>query len=232
MLHLYTMASSPAALRSLVDTDSDLEYSSIYLARPGMRMPVIRKHLNRTSLSMATWGMRTGTHTLLMENVMRLKPYNRWIHTQRCAIPANCYITYKTGDPNPYLVRIPSARVFFMGGLMSPDVDHPAFIILTTQSADVLAPVTEKMPVLFTAETMQTWLAANHLMDIMHIADRSGDYWFDYFPIASEVLNQDINSPELLKPAGPSFREVEDRDKTLKLVDLKNERYDRRGGKW
>jgi putative SOS response-associated peptidase YedK len=245
----------PQALAELLNLRLQVEFSPLYQARPGMQLPVIvqphsvsKKPGIHPVLISAHWGCQTeaatmSIHAFPMDRILTQSPFNRWIHTQRCLIPVNCFfgrnknIALGPEDNDTFLIRILQSRVFLLGGLYAVErnvrgVDSHTFLVLTTQSADVLQPLMDQMPVVMLPENIETWLASDHLIDIMHLADRSGDHWFDYFAVSSNILTPGMNSKNLLKPISISLREQEAREHKLKAIDVKQDRFDRRGSKW
>lgn len=246
MLNLYAIATRPGALSAQLQIPLYADFEPVYQARPGMHLPVIMLENDLPVIHMAYWGYATEprmmpTYALPVDKVLTQAPFNRWIHQQRCLIPVNCFFGRATritaSDASDiYLVRMLTSRLFFMGGLYSVETnDHHSrtyrFTVLTTASADVLRPVMDEMPVVLLQDHLHTWLAAEHLIDIMQLADRSGDHWFDFFPVNREIIHPGNNRRDLLKPLGASWREKDARVQRLKAIDVKEERFDRRGGK-
>jgi len=255
MLNLYTLAVKPQALSELLNLRFHASYTPFYQARPGMYLPIIistapgkKTTPPQATLINAHWGCQTEAATMLlhaypMEKILTQPPFNRWIHSQRCLIPANCFFGRNRNaarmpeDHDTYLIRLLRSRLFLIGGLYTVERDaHRAdiytFLLLKTQSADILKPLMEEMPVVLMPDHLNTWLSSDHLVDIMHLADRAGDHWFDYFAVSSQILTPGTNSRNLLKPLGLSLREYEERDHKLKAIDVKQDRFDRRGSKW
>lgn len=247
MLNLYTLATKPGALTEQLHIPLYTDYQPVYQARPGMLLPMICLQNDQAIITSGRWGYATEprtmpTYAFPMEKILSQSPYNRWIHTQRCLIPVNCFFGRAShvstiDDSDIYLIRMLSTRLFFIGALYSIEINAIGksayhFILLTTESADVLKPLMDQMPVVMIQDHLQTWLGADHLIDIMHLADRSGDHWFDYYAVDHDIITPGNNRRDLLKPLGASLREKEERDHKLKAIDVKQERFDRRGGKW
>ncbi len=248
MLNLFTIGTRPDVVAEQLNLQLKDSYSPVYQARPGMKLPIIVFSSNKPSLVSGHWGCQTDAATMSlnsfpMDRVMTQPPFNRWIHTQRCLIPANCFFARRTdknlqpNDHQIYLVRVLQSRLFLMGGLFAVErtlhgKDIYSFLLLTTESADVMRTLTDQMPVILPPENLSTWLTSEHLIDIMQLADRVGDQWFDYFPVSADILTPGTNNRHLLKPLGVSLREEEERKHKLKAIDVKQDRFDRRGGKW
>jgi putative SOS response-associated peptidase YedK len=248
MLNLFTIATRASAISEILNVQLQATISPLYQARPGMEIPVILMIRGKPVLATAHWGCATEAATMSLntfptDRVLTQRPFNTWIHTQRCLIPANCFFARRSGkqmqpdDHSTYLIRILQSRLFLMGGLYHTEVqrngrDKYALVLLTTGSADILRSLSEEMPVLLSRDLMLEWLTAEHLADIMHLADRSGDHWFDYFPVSDAILTPGVNSRQLLKPLDMSMHERDERLHKLKAGEVKQDRFDRRGGKW
>lgn len=247
MLNLYTIATRQEAVAEQLNLQVRDAVVPIYQARPGMMLPIIVFAGSKAVLIKAHWGCQTEAATMSlnsfpMDRVMTQPPFNRWIHSQRCLIPANCFFARRTEkamkpeEHNTFLIRMLESRLFLMGGLFQTETDRKgqttySFLLLTTESADVLKPLTAQMPVILSSDHLYQWLTSEHLIDIMQLADRSGDHWFDYFPVNSDIITPGNNKRSLLKPIDISLREMTERAHKLKAIDVKQERFDRRGGK-
>ena len=206
-----------------------------------MLLPVILRSGESISIELAHWGhtppkMHSPIQAYPIDKTPVRPPFNRWIRLNRCLVPANCFFMREKQSDRVHLIRLLDKRLFMIGGIcLTPDDqdrdDATHFFLLTTDSADILQPLGHFMPVIIPPDEAKQWLEADHLMDLMQMADRSGDYWFDYFPVSSKVLAPGSNSRNLLRPEGLSVREIAARDQKLKAVDLKQERYDRKGSK-
>jgi putative SOS response-associated peptidase YedK len=245
MINLITIATRPAALSDQLGIPCRTNFRASYQARPGAILPLIINRDAGSEVDSAIWGCQVPSFTMPIsafpiDRVMGQKPFNRWIHTQRCLIPANCFfartVRRESRDTEIYLIRLLQSRLFLIGGLFKEERDTDdetrcSFCILTTESADVLKSVTPLMPVLIPPDHMKAWLNAKHVLDLMHLADRSGDHWFDYFPVSSKILQPGINDRELLKPLGLSVHQRTQRELRLGAINTQQDRFNRKGGK-
>lgn len=240
MINLYTIATASSALAETLNLPLRKPYKPIYQARPGMQLPVILNNGGHPEIVSAHWGCipersTTSIHVFPMDKVMSQRPMNRWIHTQRCLVPANCFFTRHPESRDVFLIRILNARTFLIGGMYCiqrhAGEESCHFVLLTTESADVLKPVTPDMPVILGTGDVHLWMQSEHLLDLMQLADQAGDQWFDYFTVSSRILTPGNNDRDLLRPTGLSHEEIATRDQKLKAVDLKQDRYDRKGSK-
>jgi putative SOS response-associated peptidase YedK len=241
MINLYTIATRAQALSQMLNLPIETSYKPMYQARPGMPLPMIIYSGGKPKISYGFWGCIPERFTspipiFPMEKVLTQSPLNRWIHTQRCIIPANCFYCRNDETRDISLIRLLNARTFFMGGMycelpVSGGKTNTHFILLTTDSADVIRPITTDMPVLLTKDVYHKWLDTEHLVDLMDLADQSGEHWFDYFTVSKNIITPGVNNRNLLKPLGLSHEEIQLRDQKLKTVDVKQDRFDRKGSK-
>jgi putative SOS response-associated peptidase YedK len=103
--------------------------------------------------------------------------------------------------------------------------------LLTTEAADVIHNKTEIMPVLFDPEKTLRWLKTKHISTVMHYADRSGSYWFDYFRVPQVIMHASENKREWLIPQGMTLQNYREREKKIQAVAFEEERANRRSGK-
>jgi putative SOS response-associated peptidase YedK len=241
MINLYTIATRAQALSEMLNLPLSASYKPAYQARPGMPLPLMMHKDGRLQIASGYWGCIPERFTspipvFPMEKLLSQTPLNRWIHTQRCVMPANCFYCRNDENHEIYLVRLLNARTFFMGGIYcelpgSKGILNTHFILLTTESADVLRPITTDMPVILSKDDYQKWLQTEHLIDLMDIADQCGEHWFDYFTVDKSIITPGTNKRNLLKPLGLSHEEQQLRDQKLKAVDVKQDRFDRKGSK-
>ncbi len=206
-----------------------------YQVYPGNEMPVFITDGNQVRSVNASWGISyTGKRhlTISMEKIMTRKPYNVWLRKYRCAIPANCFCLGT--DQKPYLVRILKQRLFMIGGVCIPPAvtgDGWQFALLETEAADVLQTISDSMPVVLSPHKTEMWVTELTLLKVMQMADRSGDFWFDFYRVHHRILEPKWNERDLLKPIGISFREWQERNEKLNALDLKDDRFNRNNSK-
>lgn len=87
---------------------------------------------------------------------------------RRCVIPANCFYEW---DRNRQKVEfsVEGLPLFFMAGLYRDFGDGPRFTVLTTAANASMAPVHDRMPLLFTAEQTEAWLREEEAaLELLH----------------------------------------------------------------
>ena len=87
------------------------------------------------------------------------------------------------------------------------------------------------MPVALSPHKTELWVSEPTLLKVMQMADRSGDFWFDFYRVHPRILEPKWNERDLLKPLGISFREWQERNEKLNALDLKDDRFNRNNTK-
>lgn len=234
MLDLYAIAIQPDHIAAILNLRKSVHFDPVYQARPGMLLPMCFLSGQSIDLTPARWALALYNRhaaTLPVEKMLKSRPENLWIHNNRCAIPANCFFSER--KEVIYLIRSLRNRLVFFGGIhiAVPGDDHEHFAILTTQAPDILRNVTERIPVIVSPHKIREWLGAKSMTQVMGIADRSGEQWFDYFQVEKRVVEEGVNERLLLKPVGLSWQQRRRRDEKLKGLDLRDDRISRNNTK-
>lgn len=78
---------------------------------------------------------------------------------RRCAVPATRYFEWTRGkDRVRYAIRPTGADLFYMAGIYRLEEQKPVFSILTTESAEDIAFIHDRMPVILPAEIISDWV--------------------------------------------------------------------------
>ena len=235
MLDILTIASTPAAIASSLRLGTTPEVVKHYSARSGDNITAFLEVVNTNyQATSGKWGImyrQKAEPFVPVERILSKKPYSLWIRNNRCAIPVNCFFSELQG--RVFLVRVLKERLLWLGGIFVRNEQNPegAVSILTTEAADVLLPVTDRMPVLFPSKRVSKWLSTEHMHDVMTLADNSGSQWFDYFEIDPGILEGKISGPNALKPISATLREMEAKKEMLDKLDLNDDRFNRNNSK-
>ena len=201
-----------------------------YAARPGDGMTILYKSGDDHILAgTATWtgNINDPKQTFVpFERALKEKKNAIRLHNNRCAIPVNCF--FCEHDGRIMLIRLINHRVFWIGGFQ---LDDARFVILSVEVADILLPVTPRMPLLMSTAMVKEWLCREHVRDILEIADSSGDHWFDYYEVDRKILLDEVRNADYLKPISLSFREQEAKQELLDNLDFTDERFNRNNTK-
>ena len=156
-----------------------------------------------------------------METVAEKPAYRRAFASRRCLLPADGYFEwYETeeltakGKPRkqPYFIRPQDGGTLAMAGLYeiwrdpSRDEDDPerwrwTCTVITTDAADDLGRIHDRMPLMVEPEQWSTWLdprsSPDDLLDLLVPAAPGR---LEAYPVSAAVGNVRNNGPELLEP--------------------------------
>ena len=230
MLNLFTIATKAPALEEMCRVWGLEPFTPVYQVRPGMDVPILIREQGQIAWRTGRWGLiRKGQEVYQtgIERILTQRPFNVLIRTQRCAIPANCFFG-KPSVNEVRLVRILKERTFLLGGICYPDTSgHLRFTLLTCAPADILNDTVERMPVITSCQKVRDWLETEDMKRVMRYADRSGNFWFDFFRVSDEVLITGHNDRELLRPLGVSYQQWQAREETLQALQMREDRINR-----
>lgn len=229
MIDVLTIASSPGTVAKAARLKSVPDLIKSYRIRKGESMTVFTgNNEHEPTPSIATWGITRARKELLLcplSQMFSRKPYSIWMHNNRCVVPVNCFYCPKGTDL--HLVRLIDHRLFWLGAILVDD----AFAVLTVEAADVLGSICNQMPVILTSDQIRAWLHAEHIRDLVDIADGSGDHWFDFYKIDPELLTMKNPTTAALKQTSLSLRESEEKKEMLDNLDFNDDRFNRSNSK-
>jgi len=109
------------------------------------------------------WGLHNPKSKQLIINArsetVTEKPMFRdaFLH-RRCAVPSAGFYEWQKKSGQKYRFSLPEDSVFYFAGLfnISDGVGH--FVILTTEANESVSPIHNRMPLILTEQTYQTWL--------------------------------------------------------------------------
>jgi putative SOS response-associated peptidase YedK len=230
-MNCFCIATEPSEISIRTNVASLVDYKPVYQVRPGMKTPIIVWRYGKPEIVMAMWGMRSSSayNTIHMSRVLKGRPWNILIRTQRCAVAANCVIVEKNKEA--FLIRLPQHRLFLMGAVYQMKGDEFYYTLLETESPDILATIADDTPLFLQNEQIQKWLQATELDSIFRFADKAGNNYFDYFRVDPKILNPKENNRELLIPIGMTHAEYLMRQKQVMALSFEKERANRRNGK-
>lgn len=236
MNDIYTIATKVEFLKAMLEIDVP-EFEPIYQARPGMYLPILIRENNQSKMVMAKWGANIKsqpTNYVKMDRILKQKPYNQLIRSNRCSIPANCFITKSKNKV--WLVKLIKQRLFWMGGVYQKSISKQGkelyqFAILLTDQADVLSSICSEMPVLMGMDRHQHWIEPKDIAGIMNMADKSSKQWFDFFEVNINILSPSINQKEILIPLGSTYQQYQQRQKKFEKIKIDELRANSRGRK-
>jgi putative SOS response-associated peptidase YedK len=236
LIELIVNSSSNTALSRAFESASGAGLAPSGMVFSGEEITVITQSEMGTQAVSAVWGAKLPqvSRNLItqfhLKRTLHTKPFNIFIHNNRCAVPVNCFCL-RYGE-RTYLIRLLNHRIFALGGILKAVKGAPPQLtLIETAAPDVLQSITPTVPVLFAPDRMDKWLGQKEMHEVMHTADRSGNYWFDYFEVDPHVLDRTTKKIALLKPLGLSFQQVKLRNEKLQELQIKASRANRAGSK-
>ena len=218
MLELYTIATLPEKLKEHYDTSLIEDFESKYQAHPGDHCPLFNTELG--GIIQAKW--KTSIPSINIKRVMKQRPFNLLIRSKRALVPANCF--FGQDGEKVYGLKPMHERLFSLAVVYEIKNEIPQFTLLTTEAPPILKGFTDEIPIIVSKLEHDIWLNTPDLEDVFSQADLALEHWFDFFPVSKEILEPNINQRDLLKPIGPSLKDVQ----TKENMGLKKEAEHRR----
>ncbi len=145
------------------DADSRLVTGEV---RPGDAAAVIaRNRKGQRSAFVMQWGYR-GNRGLLInarsETAAEKPTFREGLRLRRCLIPASAYFEWdhRTKPLQKYRFEAPSSQKVYLAGLYRFEAENPlpVFTILTREATPGLSCFHDRMPVIISAQNMESWL--------------------------------------------------------------------------
>ena len=123
------------------------------------------------------WGYKLTDGKLIFnarsETAAQKAMFGDGMRQRRCLIPADCYYEWqKTGEGKQKYEIVPSdADGFFLAGIYRIEQGRPVFSILTRESAQSIAFIHNRMPVILPNDAIKDWLNPRYNgIDILRFA--------------------------------------------------------------
>lgn len=146
-------------------SETRIQFRPRYNIAPGQRSPVVYLQGGRPVLEDALWGVTRAGGGLAInarsETADRSTLFREAFREGRCLVPADGFLEWrKEGRVNqPYLFRRTDGSVFVMAGLWQDG----RYVVLTQDSAGVVADIHDRMPVLLAGDDAHQWLTQGTL---------------------------------------------------------------------
>lgn len=151
-----------------------------------------------------------------VETASEKPAFRRAFAARRCLLPAEGFYEWrgekKKGKRQPFYIR-PREGMLAMAGLYEiwrdptrPDDDPHAFlwtmVILTTDAADQLGEIHDRMPMLVGPDQWQDWLDpdVDDVQQLRSLLTPAVPGVLDAYPVSTEVNRADNNGPHLIEP--------------------------------
>jgi putative SOS response-associated peptidase YedK len=231
MIERYSITAPASALRERFNADIPEFYQPRYNASPTQLLPVITGS-SPHGLSLFYWGRppKAAGNKPLSDRIVNLKLENllgkpllqKALFKNRCIVPADgIYCWKKIGKKSivPYRF-ITHQPLFSMAGFWEEFEDEEGtmvhtFTLITTAANELVATVTDRMPVILTAESEKIWLSreANEIVLLSQLLTYPAASMTSY-TVSPKVLDNRVDVPSLIAPTPPA-----DQHGNLRLFD-------------
>lgn len=188
----FALYSDPKVLRERFDLVEIAEYRPSYNIAPTQPIAAVTAHEDGRHLDMYRWGLvpmwakeigRYSTINARAETVDTKPAFRGPFRHHRCLIPADGYYEWQQYDPKhkqPWFIHAADAQPMAFAGLFdiwaSPEGDQlRSATIIVTVSGNKTRHIHDRMPVILTIETWDTWLAdqtrKGELVELLYAAN-------------------------------------------------------------
>lgn len=188
--------------------DQEHGFTPRFNVAPSQEAPIVVRH-SPNHFKIVKWGFmpkwmegKKGMRALInarSDNLLTSKTYFEPLKTSRCIVPAtNFYEWKKISDGKiPYCFKVKGEEFFSMAGLIVGD----AFVIITTEPNETMAPVHNRMPVILQKEDEDKWLNPDtEVEELYKLLIPYPDEEMEAYPISSLVNSPKNDFEEILKP--------------------------------
>lgn len=222
MIERFSIGVSAKQLSARFEVEEPNAYQSRYNVAPSQLVPVITLGEPR-GFSFFYWGQPPGwsKNKSLAEKIINVRAeqiaerptLRKNLKTNRCIIPADGFYSWKKFGKKsliPWRFVMKDKSVFSMAGLWEEYDDEDGndfhtFTILTAPANSFVAPVCERMPVIFSKGQEKIWLDKNAdenaLMELL--VPFPSDAW-DGFAVSNQLNTISFDRPSLMLPVPPA----------------------------
>ena len=159
-----------------------------------------------------------------VETVQTRAAFREAFKQRRCLIPADSFFEWqeRAGKRQPFRVMLKTGEPFFFAGLwdrwvkppsaenFDTDLDEPppsetveSFAILTRAANEAVAPLHDRMPVMFSAGQAEWWMRDDDPRSESHrlVLDRPLDGPLKIYPVGTVVNSPKVDDPRCVEPA-------------------------------
>lgn len=187
----FSLISSPEAVRAFFDAPAVDDFPPRYNIAPTQPVLIARNDLKGVpELRLVRWGLipswvrdpaalRAPLINARAETAAEKPAFRGALRHRRCLIPATGFYEWsgKRSARQPHLIRLKDQDLFALAGLWedwlgADGSEIETVTILTTAANADMAPIHDRMPVIFTPENFERWLdcrsgTAEHILDLM-----------------------------------------------------------------
>jgi len=215
----YSFSTSKEKLREQfgsVETGQTLEIN--FNMAPTQRGYVITDE-SPGALQQFTWGLvpfwakdrKIGSRLInaRSETIADKPSFRNGVRKRRCWVLADSFYEWKRidGKKQPYRIFRPNGELLVMAGIWETwnGEEEPlqTYTIITTSPNEEMAPIHDRMPVIFTEQDQQrTWLETPEINEALELLRPAPDGSLEMYAISTKVNNVRNNGPELHEPLG------------------------------
>lgn len=221
MIDRYSIAAPASLLSERFAADVPEFYKPRYNAFPTQLLPVITGS-SPQGLSVFYWGRspKAAGNKPLSERIVNLKLENlldrpmlqKALFKNRCIIPADGFYCWKKIGKKSIVPHrfVTDQPIFSMAGFWEEFEDEDGtmlhtFTIITTTANERVSTVTDRMPVILTAESEKIWLSPS--VDEIVLLGQLITYpasKMNTFTVSPRILDTRIDAPSLIIPTPPA----------------------------
>lgn len=128
---------------------------------------------------------------------------------RRCLILADGFFEWQKNEgkaSTPYYLKLRSGKPFAFAGLWdrwhpSDDIDVVSCTIITCPPNELIAPIHDRMPVIFDKDSLWKWLQPAPVEELEKQLQPYPSDLMQAYPISKMINNAQFDSPEVLRPA-------------------------------
>lgn len=222
MIERYSITASAENISERFSVDVPDFYQPRFNAAPTQLLPVITATASK-GLSLFYWGTSPewSKNKMLSEKIINLREENledkpalkRAMTKTRCIIPADGFYAWKKVGKKtaiPYRFVLHNKELFGFAALWEEFEDTEGhqiqtFTIITSPSNDLVAEVTDRMPVILSKESESTWLSDTQSeSDLLSALKSFSPSQLNYYPVSPVISNTKQDLASMIIPTPPS----------------------------
>jgi putative SOS response-associated peptidase YedK len=217
----YYLIGSEPELRAQFDLDAfGFEWQPRYNIAPQQPVPIIIAHRGKRALGLVRWGLvpawaeseDVGMRTInaRAESIAEKPAYREAFRSRRCIVPASGFYEWRReagGGRTPHAVQPADGRPLAFAGLWEkwrgPDGRTvTTCTIVTTEAAEAIRPIHDRMPVILDATGQRLWLDPDTDPEtLLELLRRPPDAGLQAYVVSRLVNSVRNDSPDCLLPA-------------------------------
>jgi len=135
---------------------------------------------------------------------------------RRCIIPANGFYEWRKADKQPYFIHAVGEDLIYMAGIYdtweSPDGSYiPSLGIITTMANNVVGHIHDRMPLLLSPRTRNTWLnpSVQDISTLHPLLTPDNDIELEMYPVSPKVNSIRHNDAECMQRISNSEKQAD-----------------------